>query len=314
MGMRMEQAGGRGLGFTWLKVIVALGAAGLAPGGTTRAAEVTGWVSDGQRSIPYRVFEPANADAGEKLPLILYLHGMGERGTDNVQQANSAANLIKATRSGAHAAYVLAPQIASDMWFQSWTRNPTQATALTLKALEQVQATENVDTSRIYVTGISMGGMGAWDVVGRAPTTFAAAVPIAGGGDVKTAAAVAGTPVWAFHGGADNVVPVSATRDMVVALQRAGGDVKYSEVAGGGHVIWNDIYADGTLYDWMFAQTRDVPLVPTRSTAAALPEPVTAVAASAPTPGVVAIVPIPEPSALGILAVAAGALLRRRRR
>jgi predicted peptidase len=229
-----------------------------APPDPKLAGSIGGTVSDGVKTIPYRLYKPAEADSGQELPLILFLHGKGERGTDNILQTTWLGNLVKATRSGQYAAYVLAPQIDPGMWFQSYTSSPTEAMRLTIRALEQVMAGENVDPARVYVTGVSMGGMGAWDILRWEPNLFAAAVPMSGGADPATAGAIKDVPVWAFHGTNDTVVPVSATRNIIAALRAAGGSPKYTEIAGGGHVIWNGVYADSsnTLYPWLFSQRR----------------------------------------------------------
>jgi predicted esterase len=225
---------------------------------SSAAEVVTGSVGDGVKTIPYRLYKPVGVSAEQKAPLILFLHGMGERGSDNVLQTTWIKNLVDATRGGPYAAYVLAPQIDSGMWFQSYSSSPTEAMKLTIRAVKQVMASENVDPSRVYVTGLSMGGMGTWDILRWEPDLFAAAVPMSGGADPKTAAAIKDIAVWAFHGSNDDIVPASATRDMIAALRAAGGSPKYTEVAGGGHVIWDSVYADTdhSLYAWLFAQRR----------------------------------------------------------
>jgi hypothetical protein len=154
-----------------------------------------------------------------------------------------------------------------------------------MEALQQVMATENVDTSRIYVTGNSMGAMGVWDIMYREPTVFAAAVPMSGGGDTRTASTIKDIPVWAFHGSADPLVPVTDTRNMIQALQDVGGHPKYTEVPNGGHVIWDPIYQDAshTLYPWLFAQSRPAP-APTVGSVSADPETAVVTPVTAPTP------------------------------
>src|SRR5205823_9552109 len=131
-----------------------------------------------------------------------------------------------------------------------FTSTPTPAMALTIQALKQVIASENVDPTRVYVTGTSMGGEGVWDILDREPNLFAGAVPMSGGGDVTTALTIKDIPIWAFHGSADTIVPVEDTRNMIQALRDAGGNPKYTEIAGGGHLIWDPIYQDvsHTLY------------------------------------------------------------------
>src|SRR5947209_16684639 len=123
---------------------------------------------------------------------------------------------------------------------------------------------KNVDTHRIYVTGLSMGGMGVWDIMGREPKLFAAAVPMSGGGDLKEAPIIKDIPTWDFHGADDNIVPVWASQEMIQAIKDAGGSPIYSELPGQGHEIWDPLYdkSDISLYSWMFSQVNpnDPPL------------------------------------------------------
>jgi dienelactone hydrolase len=158
-----------------------------------------------------------------------------------------------------------------------------------------------------------MGGFGTWDILRRDPGVFAAAAPISGGGDPSSASALKDVPIWAFHGSADDVVPTDLTRNMVAALQAVGGNVKYTEVAGGKHDIWPAVYADNSLYSWMFGQhLGDVPEpTPTGATAAsAALDP-----AAAPAPQVAAVAaPVPEPTTLGLVLLGGAALLTRRPR
>lgn len=274
---------------------------------------IVGSVSDGTASIPYRLFQPQGEAPGQKVPLILYLHGMGERGTDNVTQTTWMGNLAAKTSSGQYAAYVLAPQINTSMWFSSNSSTPSEAMSLTLQALHQAMNNPNVDTSRIYVTGVSMGGFGTWDILRRDPNTFAAAVPMSGGGDPSTASAIKDTPIWAFHGSADNVVSVDTTRNMIAALKDAGGSPNYTEVAGGGHVIWPEMYQDAgnTLYSWLFSQRLGNGVDPTL-----VPEPVAASSSEAVAQVEVAaaVVAVPEPTSIGLMLLGGITLLRRNRK
>ena len=296
-------------------ILLLLSSVSLEARATDLSNSVAGSVSDGSASIPYRLFQPQLTSASEKVPLILFLHGLGDRGTDNVGQSYWMNNLAAKTGSGQYAAYVLAPQINTNMWFSSNSDTPTEAMSLTLKALHQAMKNPNVDTSRIYVTGVSMGSFGTWDILRRDPSLFAAAVPMSGGGDTSTAAAIKNVPVWAFHGSADNVVPVESTRSMVKALTDAGGSPKYTEVAGGDHFIWPTIYADAsnTLYPWLFSQhlgetsAAAASLVPALTPSIAAP--VFKAAAQ-----VVAAPAVPEPASLGLIAFGGLALLARRRK
>ncbi|MDB5323716.1 MAG: esterase [Phycisphaerales bacterium] len=275
---------------------------------TDLSNSVTGSVSDGSSSLPYRLFEPTGLAAGQKAPLVLFLHGMGDRGTDNVAQTDWMGGLVNATKSGQYASYVLAPQIDTHSWFQSFSSKPTEAMQLTIDALKKVINTENIDTSRVYVTGLSMGGMGTWDILAREPQLFAAAVPMSGGADPKTASKIKDIPIWAFHGGADSVVPVSEMRDTIQALKDAGGSPKYTEVAGADHAIWAPIYADesNTLYPWLFGQH----LGDVVKSAAETPS---AVAVAPEAAGAVVVADVPEPGSITCVALVGMALLGRRR-
>jgi predicted peptidase len=278
---------------------------------TDLSGSITGSVSDGSASIPYRLFEPSGLNNGGKKPLVLFLHGMGERGADNVAQTVWMDKLVNHTKSGQHASYVLAPQINTDMWFQGSPNLPTEAMSLTIKALKQVVASENVDPTRVYVTGVSMGAMGTWDILAREPKLFAAAVPMSGGGDTSAASKIKDVPVWAFHGDQDSLVPVSATRDMIDALRAAGGNPNYTEVQGGGHTIWDDAYANDALYDWLFSQQNTFADAAAGTTRSATPSPIASGADLSPA---VFTGTVPEPGALAIIALTGALCLARRRR
>jgi predicted peptidase len=126
-----------------------------------------------------------------------------------------------------------------------------------IAALEQVRQDPQVDGSRIYLTGLSMGGYGSWELAMRHPTWFAAVAPICGGGDEARAAALKDLPLWAFHGTADNVVYPERTQRMIDAISAAGGKPKLTLLPGVGHNAWQPAYKiDSGLLDWMFAQRR----------------------------------------------------------
>jgi predicted peptidase len=112
-----------------------------------------------------------------------------------------------------------------------------------------------VDRQRIYLTGLSMGGFGTWDAIARRPDFFAAAIPICGGGDLKTASRIKDLPIWCFHGGADPVVAVELSRTMVDAIKAAGGHPKYTEYEGVAHDSWTQTYKNNELFQWLFQQS-----------------------------------------------------------
>jgi poly(3-hydroxybutyrate) depolymerase len=216
-------------------------------------------------TLPYRLFKVQNPVAGTKYPLILFLHGAGERGDDNTSQlmANAGATVwATAAHQTKHAAYVIAPQCPADkQWVDtdwgkgsySTTTVPVSDQLTTALEIADAVATEFMtDPARQYITGLSMGGYGTWDAVVRNPERFAAALPICGAGDPTKASSIKLLPLWAFHGDADPVVPVSGSRDMVAALMAVGSTVKYTEYPGVQHDAWDMTYANEEVIDWLF--------------------------------------------------------------
>jgi poly(3-hydroxybutyrate) depolymerase len=134
---------------------------------------------------------------------------------------------------------------------------PSTPMRLTLEALGQLRKEFKLDEKRLYVTGLSMGGYGTWDVVQRHPNLFAAAVPVCGGADEATAPRIKHLPIWCFHGGADKVVPPERSRNMVAALKKAGATPNYTEYEGVGHNSWDRAYSEPELPRWLFAQKRE---------------------------------------------------------
>jgi predicted peptidase len=196
--------------------------------------------------LPYRLFAPAAET--RPLPLVLFLHGAGERGSDNrAQLRHGVRAFLTAEAQAARPCVVAAPQCPSGVWW-----NVDQL----LELCEELIALPGVDRDRFYVTGLSMGGYATWHLAGRRPDLFAAAVPVCGGGEVARAQALASLPIWAFHGAADRTVPVARSREMVEAIRRAGGEPKYTEYRGVGHDSWTKTYADETLHVWLFEQER----------------------------------------------------------
>jgi predicted peptidase len=128
--------------------------------------------------------------------------------------------------------------------------------ALLLEMLDVQLADPAIDLKRIYVTGISMGGYGTWDLISRRPDVFAAALPICGGGDVAQAAKIAKIPLWTFHGSADGAVPVCRSRNMVSALWANGSNAHYREYPDAGHAVWVETYKDKRVLAWFFKQKK----------------------------------------------------------
>jgi predicted peptidase len=138
----------------------------------------------------------------------------------------------------------------------SMPAEPSETMGLLIEFLDKLLRDGVVDNRRIYVTGISMGGYGTWDLICRRPEMFAAAIPICGGGDKAQVGRIKNIPVWAFHGSADKAVPVCRSRDMVSALWKIGSNAHYREYPDAGHNVWTATYRDKQVLNWFFRQRR----------------------------------------------------------
>lgn len=206
-------------------------------------------------TYPYVVYVPRDYAPGKKWPVILFLHGAGERGNDGLKQTQVGIGTAIRMSSERFPALVVMPQCAAG---QFWSGKMAE---FALKALDQTVAEYNGDPDRLYLTGLSLGGFGSFLIASQHPDKFAAVVPICGGVrgvDVKSVAEkLKDIPMWAFHGDADTVVPPARSREIVEAIKAAGGTkVKYTEYPGVGHNSWDKAYAEKEMTDWLFAQKR----------------------------------------------------------
>ena len=221
-----------------------------------------------QEAFKYRLMKPEKIEAGKKYPLILFLHGAGERGDDNKRQLQYLPQqMAQPACRKKHPCFLLAPQCRSGKkWVDApWSGKasapmkpePSHQMAVAIAVLRKTLRDQPVDPARVYLTGLSMGGYGTWDLAARHPEWFAAAAPICGGGDERQAKRLVGLPLWAFHGDKDGAVPVERSRTMIEAIKKAGGSPKYTECAGVGHNVWGRAYGEaGGLLPWMFQQVR----------------------------------------------------------
>lgn len=219
-------------------------------------------------TLPYRELQPLRFKESKKYPLVVVLHGAGERGDDNEAQLTHGGKMFADPQVRAkYPAFVVFPQCPKNrVWYytpvlKGLHPNPEKDVNLEIYAvkelIDQLVATGNIDTRRIYITGLSMGGFGTYGIVSLYPDLFAAAAPICGGavlGDVPKYGKK--LPFWVFHGSADNVVPAQLSRDAVQALTEAGGKVKYTEYEGVAHNSWDNVFADPAYLKWMFKQKR----------------------------------------------------------
>jgi predicted peptidase len=218
------------------------------------------------KTLPYRLLRPQKIDPKQTYPLVLFLHGIGERGTDNAKQLQHGVfEFAKPENRQKYPCFVVAPQcpinngwIEIDRLFavRPMSENPTLPLKLALELVEKLAAELPVDGSRIYMTGLSMGGFGTWDAIARRPDFFAAALPVCGGGDVTQAPKLTHLPIWTFHGDKDITVLPSRTITMIEAIRKAGGKPKMTIYPGVNHFSWQPAYADPDVMAWLFAQKK----------------------------------------------------------
>ncbi|WP_102407461.1 alpha/beta hydrolase-fold protein [Parabacteroides bouchesdurhonensis] len=218
--------------------------------------------------LNYRVLYPENYCPDQQYPVILFLHGAGERGDDNEAQLFHGGDMFAshANRSK-YPAIIIAPQCPKDISWSSY-RKPekdgekryypsvtpiTKPMAAVKELLDSYIAKGIVDTKRIYITGLSMGGMGTFDLVCRYPNLFATATPICGGANLQRLANFKGKTVFSiYHGADDSVVDVQFSRDAYKTLKEAGIDVRYKEYPGVDHNSWDNAFAEPDYLEWMF--------------------------------------------------------------
>ncbi len=216
--------------------------------------------------LKYRLLKPADFNPDRTYPLVVFLHGAGERGSDNTAQLkHGMKEFLTPERRNDYPCYVLAPQCPTGKrWVEvDWSASshshpeqPSDTLRLVHDLVIEMTTSANVDKRRVYIMGLSMGGYGTWDAIARYPELFAAAIPICGGGDPAVVERYVQLPIWCFHGDRDNAVPVERSRTMIDALKKAGGNPKYTEYEGVGHDSWTATFANPEVYQWLFQQVR----------------------------------------------------------
>lgn len=221
--------------------------------------------------LPYRILFPKKFDSSQKYPLHLFLHGAGERGDDNKAQLVHGSQLF-IDMNKSNPAIVIFPQCPSnDSWAQvSYERNPetnegsfqfpeesapTWAMSAVMQLMDEMLDEPFIDKKRIYLGGLSMGGMGTFELLARRPDTFAAATPICGAGQPEHISRwAANTPVWIFHGEDDSVVPSRYSKIMVEALLRNGQEPRFSLYPSVNHNSWDNAFAEPDFFSWVYSQ------------------------------------------------------------
>lgn len=220
-------------------------------------------------SYRYQVYVPHAYSTSQRWPVILFLHGAGERGTDGLFQTQVGIGAAIRRNASSYPAIVVLPQVPRD---SLWTGVPGKAA---IAALDRTMSQFSTDPDRVYLTGLSMGGNGTWHLAYRYPDRFAAIAPIcafvtpfpnmrgmpavpaeAGEPFAALAKQLVRVPTWIFHGEADPVVPVAQSRQAMDAFRAAGGNVRYTELLGVDHNAWDPAYSSKQFQEWLFAQRR----------------------------------------------------------
>ncbi|MCX7638378.1 MAG: prolyl oligopeptidase family serine peptidase [Cyclobacteriaceae bacterium] len=213
----------------------------------------------GNDTLPYRLLQPEKAKSGKKYPLIIFLHGAGERGRDNEANLKYITDLfLNPYNRKKFPAFVMVPQCPQQKWWapQNWSDKPASPADLVIRLADDLVKSYPIDVSRIYLMGLSMGGNGTWYLLTRYPDRFAAGVPICGWGNRELIPAMKDIPVWAFHGDKDPVVPAEKSRELISALQNAGGHPRYTEYKDTGHDSWTPALNEPELLKWLFSFKR----------------------------------------------------------
>ena len=219
------------------------------------AEQITGQFekATSKEGLNYQLFGNPKWRGKERYPILIWLHGAGQSGSDNEAQMGRATQVFSSeTHQEEYPSFVLAPQCPSrDVGWKDSVE--TNLVAL----IDDLAVNLPIDRNRIYVIGSSMGGFGSWRIAGNHPDLFAAVVPICGGGRVDDAEKLKAIPIWAFHGDQDEDVPVTKSREMVEAIRAVGGEkIEYTELAGEGHLIAGGVCVREDLAPWIYAQSR----------------------------------------------------------
>ena len=221
------------------------------------------YVSTAGDTLKYRQLSSDYAP-DTKYPLVIFLHGSGERGNDNEAQLKWGVNNFASDQvMKMHPSIVIAPQCPEDMsWVNfsegdfSFEPTPTRPMELLKELIDEAILRLPVDPKRIYITGLSMGGYGTYDAIMRYPDLFAAAVPVCGGGDVSRAGSIADIPIWIFHGALDDAVSPVMSHNMVEALTKAGANPGFTQYPETGHFSWIAAYSDPMMIEWLYSQRK----------------------------------------------------------
>jgi hypothetical protein len=204
----------------------------------------------------YRLLKPLNYDPQKEYPLVVALpYSCWQDNTRQIDACPMARWLSADSNRIKFPAFVFVPRCPPQTGWGGVSNTPSIA-ALAIEAIVALNKTYSIDTQKRYISGVSRGGYGSWQMIATNPGLFAAAVPVCGEGKPDEAKNMIPVSIWAFHGAKDVNVPVSGSRDMISAIKKAGGSPRYTEYPNGGHDVWEDVVKTPGLLDWLFAQTQ----------------------------------------------------------
>jgi predicted peptidase len=203
------------------------------------------WLEDTIAGLPVRVQLPRGYEPTRRYPVIVFLHGSGERGNDNRSQLKHGVQHFAGLD-----AIVVAPQCpADDSWGGTWFPSPARAQAAVVQLVAELRTRRTVDPKRVVLIGVSMGAIGGWEILAKHPGVFDAAALLCGEPDLAWAPLLMGQRIWSFHGEADPLVPIGKARAL---HQRLPAPARFTALPGRGHDIW-DVLSDSELYRWLLA-------------------------------------------------------------
>lgn len=202
----------------------------------------------GDTTLGYWTYLPKAAKPAEGWPLMVFLHGAGERGTDLNLIKKHGPPKLAGYKPELESFYLIAPQCPPDRWWD---------TVAVKDLIDQTMAKQPIDPKRVYITGISMGGFATWTLLKDHPDLMAAALPICGGGDPASVGNFKTVPVWTFHGDKDEAVPLQRSVDLVDALKKVQGNIQFTIYPGVGHDSWTQTYDNPEIYAWLLKHRKN---------------------------------------------------------
>mgnify|MGYP001216888130 CR=1 FL=1 len=213
-------------------------------------------------TLKYRILKPLDYDSNKKYPVHLFLHGAGERGNDNQKQLVHGSKLfLNLENRKKYKSWVIFPQCPIDDWWGNKKRYPEfkgNAIGLVIKLMESMLNSKNVDDNRIYVSGLSMGGMGTFEILSQKPNMFAAATPICGSGELNNVEKYAKkVPIWIFHGALDKVVLPSKSLQIAEKIIEEGGNPRVTIYESVYHDSWNNTFEEKDFLYWIHSKSKN---------------------------------------------------------